>query len=1018
MEKQAQKRFVDLGKLNPEQKDAVTFGEGPLLIVAGAGTGKTTVITDRFCYLIQEKLARPEEILALTFTEKAAQEMEERIDIMLPFGYVDLWVSTFHSFADSILREYGLDIGLATDFKLVDETQAWILVRQNLDLFKMHYYRPLGNPTKFISALLSHFSRCKDEGIYPQDYCAYAEGLRGSVDDIPVGGTQEISESQRLKEISDAYATYQKLLLDNGLLDFGDLINYCLKLFKERPVILDKIRKRFKYILVDEFQDTNFAQYELVKMIAAPQNNLTVCGDDDQSIFRFRGASFSNVLNFKNDFPQATEVVLTKNYRSAQPILDKAYSFIQLNNPNRLEFQLNQIEEIARRAKLKGVAIEDFKKIDKRLLSQTGKAGEIKYNQYESAEDEIDGIIKHIGKILGEDKDASFGDIAILTRTNDTAGIFCRALERRNLPYDYVASSGLYNKAIILDSVAYLKLLDNYHESSAMYRILNLPFLKIAYDDIITISRESKRNGWSIFEGLNKVAFIKGITQESRKSIEDLLALIKKHSLNVSTSKPSELFYAFIKESGYLEYLAHQENENPQKVKEDVSLINQFLKKMKAFEESQFDPTLKGFMLQVSMEIDSGSSGRLAREYEEGPDAIKVMTVHSAKGLEFKYVFLPYLTDKKFPTIERKDPIEVPEDLIKEIVPDGDTHLQEERRLFYVALTRAKEGLFLSSSKDYGGVQKRRPSAFLVEAGFVLPEPSKKRERKKASVAQITEEQPIATISQRVGGARPAFDHFSFTQFQAFRNCPLQYKFAHIIKIPIEPRASLSFGKIMHETLEQFIRESAQDGFVTQQSLLGAPIKKENALTVERLLSIFKSQWKDEGFTNAKEKEEYFKQGEKSLRIFYKNFQNEHPKVAIFNNKPALEVKFKLKIADITIVGKIDRIDDVEGGVELIDYKTGKPKEKLDRDDKVQLLLYQAAARQAIDKIPVKLTYYYLENGSRLSFIGSEKDIQKEKEEFAQYAKDIQQSNFKPTPGWQCKTCDFNSICEFKDKNL
>ncbi len=261
---------VDLKKLNKEQSEAVVHKKGPLLIVAGAGTGKTTVITQRIAYLIEKEEVKPEEILAVTFTDKAAGEMEERVDKLLPYGYVDLWVSTFHSFCERILRDHALDIGLPADFKVLDPTAGWLLVRQNLDKFKLDYYNSLGNPTKFIQALISHFSHCKDQEIYPEDYLAYAERLK-TRDDAP-----ESQEVERIKEVANAFHIYQRLLLENSYLDFGDLINYCLKLFKKRPLILEKYREKFKYVLVDEFQDTNWSQYELIKFLAAPKNNLTV----------------------------------------------------------------------------------------------------------------------------------------------------------------------------------------------------------------------------------------------------------------------------------------------------------------------------------------------------------------------------------------------------------------------------------------------------------------------------------------------------------------------------------------------------------------------------------------------------------------------------------------------------------------------------------------------------------------------------------------------------------------------
>jgi DNA helicase-2/ATP-dependent DNA helicase PcrA len=325
---------VDLSKLNKEQKQAVEHGLGPMLIVAGAGTGKTTVITQRIANLIEKKLAKPEEILAVTFTEKAALEMEERVDKLLDFGYMDLWISTFHAFCEKVLRENALDIGLPPDFKILDSTASWLLARQNLDRFELKYYRALGNPTKFIQALISHFSHCKDQEVYPENYLEYADELK-TTDNGP-----EDQETERIKEVANAYHIYQQIMLENSCLDFGDLINYCLKLFKKRPLILKKYREKFKYILVDEFQDTNWSQYELIKLLAEPVNNLCVCADDDQAIYRWRGASFSNIVKFQEDFKNAKQVSLINNYRSSQNILDKSYNFIIQNNPDRLEFRI------------------------------------------------------------------------------------------------------------------------------------------------------------------------------------------------------------------------------------------------------------------------------------------------------------------------------------------------------------------------------------------------------------------------------------------------------------------------------------------------------------------------------------------------------------------------------------------------------------------------------------------------------------------------------------------------------
>src|SRR3989344_5627244 len=368
-----------LNGLNKEQIDAVTHKDGPLLIVAGAGTGKTTVITRRIAWLIEQGLAKPNEILALTFTEKAAGEMEERVDKLLPLGYHDLWVSTFHSFAQRILEAHALDIGLPVNFRLMTTTELWMLVRQNFDRFELDYYRPLGNPSRFIHSFIRHFSRAKDELVSPEEYLKYAKDLELDQDsDIGLSGEERSAEIKRLSEVASAYATYQKLLAETGALDFGDLITYTYQLFKNRPNILSRYQKQFKYLLVDEFQDTNFAQYELVKLLAAPNNNIAVVGDDDQSIYKFRGASVSNILKFKETFPKADQITLTQNYRSRQNLLDLSYKFIQANNPDRLEVKLG---------------------ISKKLIAVRKGEGTVKCRQYQDYHAEAVGVLENMVKL-------------------------------------------------------------------------------------------------------------------------------------------------------------------------------------------------------------------------------------------------------------------------------------------------------------------------------------------------------------------------------------------------------------------------------------------------------------------------------------------------------------------------------------------------------------------------------------------------------------------------------------------
>ncbi len=1001
---------MPLNNLNPEQKKAVTYRNGPLLIVAGAGTGKTTVVTERVAWLIEQKLARADEVLALTFTDKAAGEMEERIDKLLPYGYVDLWVMTFHSFCERILKNHALDIGLPTEFKLLNQTEQWILVRENLDKFNLDYYRPLGNPTKFIHALLKHFSRCKDEEVWPEDYLKYAENLKVNLDNMESTGGRgktkarkshinegndlyDTLEIKRLEEVANAYHTYQQLLLDNEALDFGDLINYTLKLFRQRPQILRFYQQKFKYILVDEFQDTNWAQYELIKLLAAKHQNLTVVGDDDQSIYKFRGASVSNIMQFKDDYPQSADIYLTKNYRSSQNILDMAYNFIQLNNPERLEVKLQSQQK--------------KKQLSKRLQAQTQDEGSFEHLHLEDKQQEAAAVVEKIIELKNQDKSATWNDFAILMRANNQAEPFLNALIYAGIPFSLVASKGLYYKEAIRDILAYLKLLDNYHESTALWRILNLKPIKMPVADLMELTRYASRKTLSLFEAAEQVDKLVKISQAGRDKIKYITAKIRQHTSLAQNKTIREVILSFLKDFKYDQYLIAQ-NDN-----RSVIYINSFLKRIADYEEANDNPSLKGFIELVNLELESGEQGDLPKEAEEGPEAVKVMTVHAAKGLEFKYVFIINMVDKRFPSIERREPIELPDALVKEIIPAGDIHLQEERRLFYVAITRAKRGVWLTSADNYGGKTRKKLSRFLYELGIIKKEAPQKPLAVKLSWEKTAPEAELAEGDKQVYNLP---NKFSYSQLKAFETCPYQYYLQFILKIPVRGKSVFSFGKTMHLTLQRFMSSLQQSAPLGQANLFARGQHKEQTkkhmeiMPWKQLLEIYQQAWIDDWYENKKEKEEYRQLGIKSLKEFYQRIKENPPQVL------ALEKGFNFKLDEYTIKGTIDRVDKLANGkVEIIDYKTGTPKTDKTLKDKDQLLIYQLAAQEVFGWEVEKLTYYYLNDNSRVSFLGSEKEMEKLKKKILDLIERIRRADWHALPSQHnCKYCDFKEICEYK----
>lgn len=985
--------------LNKAQQQAVFHGQGPLLIIAGAGTGKTTVITQRVAHLILDKKIRPDAILALTFTEKAAAEMEERVDLALPYGYVDLWISTFHSFCEKILRAHGLEIGLPTDFKLLNQTDQWLLVRNNLTEFELEYYRPSGNPTKFIHALLSHFSRAKDEEVSADEYFDYANNNFKASEN----SNDELVKEEAVKqlEVAKAYQRYQQLLLDNSYLDFGDLVNYTLRLLKERKGVLKKLRDQFQYILVDEFQDTNYAQYELIKLLAGESANLTVVGDDDQSVYKFRGASISNILQFKKDYPKAAEVVLTENYRSCQNILDLSYNFIQLNNPQRLEVALSKGKK---------------KKLSKKLTAAHDRAGIIRHLHADTLEHEVESIIKEIVELKKNDPELSWDDFAILVRANDSAIHFTNYLRKTQIPFNFLALKGLYTKPVILDILSYFKLLDNYHEGPAMYRVLTAPFVDVSLEDVMQLNHFANRRTISLYQALRRITEIETIKDPNTVTkIAKLLKMIDAHTKFAQSKPVGQVFVAFLQQSGILEKLLKDETEEDRM---DLEYLQSFHKRLQKFEGAYAEPSLKNFMLEMNLELESGERGNLEKDLQAGPEAIKIMTIHSSKGLEFEYVFLPNMVDKKFPSMERSEAIELPAALIKDVVPDGDVHLQEERRLFYVAMTRARQGLYLASADDYGGLRMKKLSRFLME----LKETSPVFELRQPTPFEKKLFQPKIEVSESKNIFQPPLpSQFSFSQIASFLKCPYQYKLSFIYRIPIFGKAVFSYGKTMHSTLEEFYKLllKTKTGPLTdspQQDLFG-PAKLPTVgelVKQDELLAIFEKCWIDDWYETGAQKLEYQTKAIKALTEFYDKVKDRPARVKF------LEEPFHLKVAGqngdtYTIKGVIDRVDlSPDGKWQIIDYKTGSPKDKLEWEDKMQLLIYQIAAKELFNAEVESLTYYYLDQNKELSFLGDGKDVEKLKSQLVEVITAMKTSKFNPTPGWQCQFCDYRDICEFK----
>ncbi|MCJ7680585.1 MAG: ATP-dependent helicase, partial [Candidatus Aminicenantes bacterium] len=521
-----------LSGLNKEQAQAVAHGDGPLLIIAGAGTGKTKVITNRIASLITEKQALPDEILAVTFTEKAANEMEERVDCLIPYSYSFVAISTFNSFGEQVLRDYGLDIGLAPDFRLLDEVEQAIFFREHLFKMPLRYYRPLSSPTRYIMEILSAVKRLKQEDISPEEYAAFARSAVASA-----GSEADEERARKFHEMAQVFEAYQKLLRRENKIDFEDQLSLAADLFRRHPSVLEFYQKKFKYILVDEFQDTNTVQFELLQMLASGHRNLTVVGDDDQSIFRFRGASLSNILHFSRVYPDAKKIVLTRNYRSTQQILDASHCLIRFNNPDRLEVREN---------------------ISKTLTAQRKSEGRsIQMHQFDTLSHEADYIAGVIADSV-ESGGLRYSDAAVLVRRNGDAEPFLQALNIREIPFRFSGSRGLYGQPEIRLLLSFIRSVTDFDDSRSLFYLASSDIYAVPPYDLTVLFTSARKKNVSLHRIFKAVAEGTETPEISGETLEKVKAVMKDLAESIELAKEKnagQVLYAFLERSCYLKQL-------------------------------------------------------------------------------------------------------------------------------------------------------------------------------------------------------------------------------------------------------------------------------------------------------------------------------------------------------------------------------------------------------------------------------------------------------------------------------
>lgn len=671
--------------LNEQQKKGVFTAEGPVLLLAGAGSGKTRVLVHRIAYLIEEMGVNPYNILAITFTNKAAGEMRERVDDMIGFGADQIWVSTFHSTCVRILRRYIDRLGFDTNFTIYDTDDQKSVVKDICKRFDID--------TKYLKerTIMSAISSSKDELISPLDY-----------------EMQAMSDFTK-KKIASVYKEYQAVLKKNNALDFDDLIVKTVELFKACPDVLNAYQERFRYIMVDEYQDTNTAQFELIRLLADKYRNLCVVGDDDQSIYKFRGANIRNILDFEKIYGDAVVVKLEQNYRSSQNVLDAANAVIR-NNQGRKE---------------------------KALWTDKGGGNLIHFRQFDNAYEEAEFIASDVARKV-KNGNADYGDCAVLYRTNAQARILEERFVVEGIPYDVVGGTNFYSRKEIKDILAYLKTIDNGKDDVAVRRIINIPKRGIGAATIAKVQDYAQMKDISFYDALRRADEIVTIGRAGDK-LRPFVDLIQTFRSKLEYYSLTDLIEDVLEKTGYVKELQESGEEDAE---DRIANIDELVSKVVAYEETHDEPTLGEFLEEVALVADID-------RVDGEDDRVLLMTLHSAKGLEFPVVYLAGMEDGVFPSFMT-------------IVSDDDGDLEEERRLAYVGITRAKEDLTLTCAKQRmlrGEVQYNAISRFVKEIPAALldntvPAPRRRMDEYEDALPFNTQSyRPKATLRPKVTAA-------------------------------------------------------------------------------------------------------------------------------------------------------------------------------------------------------------------------------------------------------------------------
>ncbi|HKV04277.1 MAG TPA: UvrD-helicase domain-containing protein [Candidatus Acidoferrales bacterium] len=971
--------------LNAEQRAAVEHGEGPLLVVAGAGTGKTRVITERIRNLLDSdpELAG-ENILGLTFTNKAAGEMKHRVVKAAGERGEGVWLSTFHSFClEKILRESNPDI------QPLDEIDHRVLLRRNIAELGLVLFRRLAEPAEFLKDFQAFFSRCQDELVTPDDYQRYVEGLRRAHEAGKKSletDAREMAEEEvaRQEELARVYRVSERLLRERNLYTFGAQLLRAVELLRADPALLARMRKQYRYILVDEFQDTNIAQLELLWLLAGDRRNILAVGDDDQAIYRFRGASFGSFTIFLERFcgPSGRRtgaaakkhlVTLTQNYRSTQRILRVAGEMISHNEKSPLLPPKN-------------------------LATENPEGEKIRVVEFATFEEEAHWVASEINRL--HEAGAAWRSFAVLYRKHTHRAQLLGALRRREIPF-VIRKFSILSSTLVRDLLSWMRLIVVPANNVACARVLAAPYWGIEPRDLVRLAERAEKNHrrplWDELESAQREPPF----NRPGVRLGELVELVKALRQSARSRTASQMLDELIGSLGLA----------PLTAETDRQYLDRLVEFVKEWERKSEAKQLRDFIEYLGYfdELD----GDVQIEEELSDDSVQLMTVHAAKGLEFPHVFILRLSRNDFPSGARRPEFEFPPELMKEEQPKADFHVQEERRLFYVALTRAQRRLTLSTIVN----RRKKPSPFLDD--FLMNAKIQKSDTVQAApkVEVPPSEETTGAMQDSTGpprlfplaGAdaraysrvalwakafhppRPEPLQLSASAIDAYERCPMKYMFQYVWGIRGGPHGQITFGNVMHATIREFVREA----------------RKRGKVPLEEVLAIYNREWSSAGFPDEYQEGEYRKAGREQLEAFHRSFAAAPPDV-LYQEKT-----FELPLEhNVVVTGRMDQVNRLDGReVEILDYKTGRPRDAKKAAEDLQLSVYALAAQEVMDLVPVRLVFYNLVNDEAVSTSRDSKALAATKQVIAEVAGQIRAGEFSAKPGFACGYCDFKPLC-------